>query len=218
MRCSSARGLAVACLLGAAACDPPNWSGDIWGYDPRLPGGLTYHWPLGRTISVFVDPTAGGDALRDVVLPSAASWRDSVYFAEFTVRVVEDAASADVILHTRDAPLLVATGTCVYSPPGAAGVTFFCPAETGDTLEVLELLAGGPGHVKMDVAIDLSRIGGATTVRAIVAHELGHVLGIGSHSNDVEDLMYSIPTVERPSAYDAAALRWVLQQPRAIRP
>lgn len=218
MRCRAARHLAVACLLGAAACEPPSWAGDIWGYDPRLPGGLTYHWPLGQTISVFVNEADGGQLLRPEVLPAAASWRDSVYFAEFTVRLVTNPADADIILHSRDTPLMVATGTCSYAPPGAAGVTFFCPAETGDTLEVLELLSGGPGRVKMDVAIDLSRLGGATTIRAIVAHELGHVLGIGSHSNDAEDLMYSIPTVERPSAFDAAALRWVLQQPTSIRP
>ena len=212
------RRMSAALLVVLTACDPPNWIGDSPGYDPRLPGDLTYHWPLGRTISVYVDPSGGGDVFRDLVVPSAGGWRDSVYFAEFTVRVVADAANADVIMHTRDAPLLVATGTCTYSPPGAAGVTFFCAAETGDTLEVLELLSGEVGRVKMDVAIDLSRIGGGTTLRAIVAHELGHVLGIGSHSNDADDLMYSVPTVERPSARDASALRWVLHTPGGIRP
>ena len=215
---SDARWLRLVAILAAAGCDAPNAIGDSPGYDPRLPGGIVYHWPLGRAISVYVDPAAGGDALRGAVAPSAAGWRDSVYFAEFTVQLADSPSAADVILHTRDAALLVETGTCSYSPPGAAGVTFFCPAETGDTLEVLALLSGGPGRVKMDVAVDLARITGSTTVRAVVAHELGHVLGIGSHSNDSGDLMFSVPTVERPSARDASALRWVLHTPGGLRP
>lgn len=217
MRSDSRRLLLIVCIA-VTACDAPNSMGDSPAYDPRLPGGIVYHWPLGRAISVYVDPASGGDALREAVAPSAAGWRDSVYFAEFTVRVVDDPSAADVILHTRDAALLVETGTCVYSPPGAAGVTFFCPAEIGDTLEVLELLSGDPGRVKMDVAVDLSRISGNTTVRAIVAHELGHVLGIGIHSNDAGDLMFSVPTVERPTARDASALRWLLHTPAGLRP
>ena len=214
---SDLRRVSAAMLVVVTACDPPNWIGDSPGYDPRLPGDLTYHWPLGRTISVYVDVSAGGNELVDVVLPAATGWRDSVYYGEFAVRLVDSPVNADVVLHTRDAPLIVETGTCSYSPPGAAGVTFFCPAETGDSLEVLELLTGDPARVKMDVAIDLSRIG-AGGIRAIVAHELGHVLGIGSHSNDADDLMYSVPTVERPSARDASALRWVLHTPGGIRP
>jgi len=46
----------------------------------------------------------------------------------------------------------------------------------------------------------------------LAAHELGHVLGIGGHSPDDEDIMYALALAGRVSAGDAATLRWVLRQ------
>jgi hypothetical protein len=106
-------------------------------------------------------------------------------------------------------------------PPGSGGgKTVFCA--TSPTADVLPLLAGGGGHVKVDVYVDPMRISdavlaGAGLTRAdafpiLIAHELGHVLGIGSHSPDATDLMFGLPTVRRPSARDEATLRFVLAQ------
>jgi len=68
----------------------------------------------------------------------------------------------------------------------------------------------------MIVTVDPSRLLANQTLEALVAHELGHVLGIGSHSGDAEDLMFAAPRVESPSAADARTLRVLLHEPSEL--
>lgn len=218
MRSDRRIALAAVLCFAAVACDAPTVDGEAAGYDPALPGDLIYHWPAGRAIAIYVDPAAGGDALRALLAPAFDVWMDSLHYAEHSLVIASTPERADVIVHTRDAPLLVDTGGCTYPATGAGGITFFCPALSGDTLEVLALRTGGPGRVKMDVAIDPARATSTTTVRALLTHELGHVLGIGAHSNQATDLMFALPTVERPSTRDASTLRWLLHRPADLAP
>jgi predicted Zn-dependent protease len=67
--------------------------------------------------------------------------------------------------------------------------------------------------VKVDVRVDRGRVDSEHAFRALVAHELGHVVGIGAHSDDPADLMFGAPSVLAPSARDARTLRYVLHQP-----
>jgi len=50
----------------------------------------------------------------------------------------------------------------------------------------------------------------------VVAHEMGHVVGIGGHSPPTSDLMYTRPTVSAPTDRDRATLRNVLGRPADI--
>lgn len=205
----------MAALLG---CDAPTVDGEPAGYDPRLGGTDIYHWPLGHRLAVFVDPASGGESLRDPVRKGFGAWRDSLRYSEVELALVDDPGRADVIVHLSAAPRLVDYGTCGSGGVGAAGVTFFCVATAGDSMETLALVSGDSGHVKMNVTIDPSRLSGSTTLPALVAHEIGHVLGIGTHASQSTDLMFTAPGVEVPGARDAAALRWLLHQPVTIRP
>lgn len=212
--------IAVAASLALAGCDAPTVPEDTFAYDPRLGGQLVYHWPIGATISVFVDPAgAPADAdLRAAVLDAFDAWEAVVYYRDFTFRLVEDPAEAQVIFHHRDAPFLVDVSACAYPGSGAGGVTFFCPTEDGREFDVLPLLTGGPGKVKMDVRLDRTRVSSAEQFRALVIHEMGHVVGIGAHSPDPNDLLYFNIGPSAPSERDARTLRWVLRQPVDIRP
>ena len=211
-----------ALLLFAAAalalgCDTPTVPREEPGYDPIAPTvGRIYHWPLGRTINIYVDPAgdvAGAD-LADAVRQGAAQWNRAVHYREFTLRVVTFSMDADVVVHHADAPMLVGTGRCDYPPVAAAGVTFFCPAAAGDSVETLPPLDRvGPVRVKMDVRVDRTRVPDDATFRALVAHELGHVVGIGAHSDRVEDLMFGAPRAPAPSARDERTLRYLLHEP-----
>ena len=210
-------GLAIA----LASCDAPTIPEETFAYDPRLPGGLLFHWPIGSTISVFPDPTGwpGNIDHQAAVRDAFALWQQIIRYRDYTLRLVDDPANADVIIHHQDAPFLVDVSECIYPDAGATGVTFFCPSESFDSLQVLPLLAGGTGRVKMDVRIGSPMNVSQGNVQAYVAHELGHVLGIGSHSPESRDLMYvGELRVDAPSERDARTLRWVLRQPPDIRP
>lgn len=207
--------LPLVAALFLSACDAPTVATESEAWDPRLPGGFLYHWPAGATISVYVDPTnepADAD-LRAAVLAAFEQWEAVSHYRDFALRLVDNASVANVIVHHRDAPLLVETGGCSYPETGAGGVTFFCPQAIGDGLERLTLLAGPPGQVTMDVRVDRARVASYDQFAALVSHEFGHVLGIGTHSPVTADLMFGgIITATAPTERDARTLRWVLRQ------
>ena len=209
--------------LVLAGCDAPTWPAEPFAYDPTaLTGELIYRWAPGRTIALYADPTrapAGFD-LAAAIRDGAARWNAAAQYADYRLVVTTRPEAADVIVRFRFAPLLVDLGDCA-PPGGGAGRTAFC-IDTSP-VRVLPLLAGGGGQVKMDVYVDpegrtaaqLAPFGltPQTYFQALVTHELGHVLGIGGHSEDTGDVMNSFPRVTAPSARDERTLRWVLRQP-----
>lgn len=206
----------VLLALAVASCDAPTVPTEEAAYEPRLFTGQIFHWPLGKTIRVYVDTSQGGAALVEHVRHAAGAWGDVVYYREFEVALVLAASAADVIVHTRLAPFLV-DFPCGPPSGSGGGETYFCSDNAGTRVEVLPLIAGGRGQVKIDVSIDPGSATPPFSLRSLVTHELGHALGIGSHSFDGDDLMYGAPVVTRPSANDASTLRYLLHQPADLR-
>lgn len=220
--------LAAVAAAALAACDAPTSSRETPGYDPRPAtvddGGTlqryVYHWPLGAAIRVFVD-SRGGPAesdLRAAFLDGAARWAPALYYREATFRLVDDSREADVTVHFGEADSPVGSGSCAPPFSPAAGATFACPDLAARVFETLPLADGGGGRVKMDVTVYRSRVADEAQFRRVVAHEIGHVLGIGTHSGDADDLMFALPAVDAPSAADARTLRWLLHEPADVRP
>ena len=207
--------------FGLASCDAPTIPEETFAYDPRLPGGLVLHWPTGSTISVFSDPTGWPSSIdhRAAIREAFAQWNAVTYYRDYSLRLVDDPARADVIVHHYEAPLLVDVSECIYPGVGASGMTFSCPDESLDSLQVLPLLVGGPGRVKMDVRIGEPAIVTQAGFQPYITHEIGHVLGIGSHSGNPADLLYvGDLTATAPTERDARSLRWLLRQPVDVRP
>ena len=200
----------------APAYDPYAFAIDESGVQHRY----LYHWPAGRTIRVYVDPTAepAGSDLRGAVVSAASLWGGTVRNGEVAVAIAFAPGQADVIVHYGEAPRLVGPGDCAPPASGGSGSTFLCPDFATGTLVVLPLLAGGGGSVKMDVAVYRSAVADDAQFRRVVAHELGHVLGIGAHSASSSDLMFGAPAVSAPSPADAQTLRYVLQHPADLAP
>lgn len=213
----AAIGLAAAMATG---CQTPTAPGESPAYDPtRLTDGRIYRWSLGATVAIHVDSTGQGEAaldLRAAVERGLAGWRGSWRYDELRPRLVATAAEADVVVQLRGAPPIVSLDGCATSIAIASGRTILCAA--GDTARTLPLRAGGvAGRVKVAIEVDGDAVASPGVLDAVVAHELGHALGIGGHSADAADVMFAVPTSVRPTARDAVTLRYVLHQPAALR-
>ncbi|HEY8485724.1 MAG TPA: hypothetical protein VIL13_14010 [Longimicrobiales bacterium] len=205
-------GAALVALL--AACDSPTVPGRAEAYEFALETTppVVYRWPTGKTIRVLVE--GGSDAARAELLRAAfeegaAGWEEAVLYGEFRLAAVARAEEADVILAWSDAPLPVEVWGC--PPAGGRAVTTFCLTEDGTGFEPFPLKsapAGGEGRVRMLVTVSADEAGNAERVRRLVAHELGHVLGIGRHSPDPEDLMSGgLPVTAKPTDRDRGTVQ-----------
>lgn len=226
------RSAAALLALVAASCDAPTANGPTFGYDPSLSYAdangdvqqFLYRWPLGAAVRVFVelDGQPADWDLASAVDDGARRWEREMFYREVTLRRVDGADAADVAIHFDGAPPVVELPAgCGFPFVQAAGVTVLCPNTSFTGLETLPLATGasaGGGHVKIDVTIVRSRIADAAQFQRVVAHELGHVFGIGAHSGNREDLMFPVPQVGAPSAADGRTLRYVLHNRDAVTP
>jgi len=200
----------------AAACDNPTVVRPNFAYDPtELTGGQLYRWSTGARVRVFVEPMAAGSVdLAGAVQRAVASWNAVPQEREFTLEVVTNRDVADVIVYDRSIPQPVVTGSCPFNPSGAAGYTYFCPIN--GRAEQLRPIASTVLTVSIVVRVDMTTTATQALLDALVAHEMGHAVGIGGHSPQTSDLMYSRPTVSAPTDRDRATLRNVLGRPANI--
>lgn len=225
-RARSGAVLLAGVALVAAACSSPAEPGAEPGYDFALPvgDGVVYRWPAGSTVHVYVQ--GSGDAARDAMLEAAVegaarAWADALRPAGVTLARVDRLAEAEVLVRWADTPPPVATAHCAPVVHGRAATTF-CPTPDYATLERFPILtpdgAVGSG-VRMIVTLLPEEAVGPRRVRQLVAHEFGHVLGIGQHSPDPENLMWDGPLApDRPTPADLATLRRLYETPATLVP
>ena len=111
----------------------------------------------------------------------------------------------------RTSPLpIVPDAACPFATNNAAGYTYFCPVN--GRAATLARTGGGTTRASVVISVDPGRLESQTRMNAVVAHEFGHALGIGGHSDVSTDLMFASPTVAVPSNRDAQTLQYVLGQ------
>lgn len=214
------RALGLAALLGAISCETPTAARPVAAYDPTtLTNGLLYRWTSGTTVRVWVVSQAvlSPFNLAVAVGQGMEQWNGVRQFGEFTLALAEQIEDADLVVYDRDQPPPAQVGSCPFDPRNSAGYTYFCPGGgEPPRAEQLPLTSNPSSSVSVVIRIDLGRVTSQAGLNAVVAHELGHALGIGGHSDDPLDLMFGSPSVQVPSAKDAATLRFLLGQPPGL--
>jgi predicted Zn-dependent protease len=183
-------------------------------YDPTSVVPFIYRWRPGYDIAVYVDRTAEPEDvnLETAVRAAFAAWEPVTRLGDIRFHLVSDFRKADVIVHHFGAPRLVGSDVCEPLGVGFGGnSTFFCVTEDL-RIHVLRPLDGGGGGARMDVSVNRNAVDDASIFPDLVAHEFGHVLGIGAHSPVAADLMNSRPRRPDPSENDIRTLRFVLSQ------
>lgn len=227
--------VAFAAVAVLAACDAPSYPSELPAYDATLPFDTVRgvaRFPSGSTILLYADPTGApaGYDLRAGLATAIGRWAGVPRYGDFTLAQTTDLRQAQVLVRFRATPPLVDLGDCGFG--GGLGRTAFCGDATDDgrgVAPVLPFADGSAGsRIKLDVYVDPLGASDVVLQQAgqtreeffvtLLTHELGHVLGIGGHSNEADDLMYGgIIRVMRPSPDDEGALRWVWSQPIALR-
>jgi predicted Zn-dependent protease len=176
--------LALGCREIATPVRAPRYVFDI--------GGEVFHWPGDRLpVRYFADPRG---TMTSLVREGLATWEIQFLYGEFTGVLVTDSTAADVIVRWQDSvPPDV--------PPDTAGALGACDGVTTyqiDTTSTME----GPIHVALLVRPGFTTAQIAACVHRVVAHELGHTLGILTHSPAPTDLMFDTPGTQFPTHRD----------------
>lgn len=215
--------LTAAFALALAACDAPTVPARNGVYPFQLQDlavQRVMHWKLGSVIRVAAVP--GGSAAGNISTAldaGIAAWNAVALYGEYEIRRVESPADADVIVAGTDVTLPVDLSNCLPSGSGLA-LTTFCLTTDRAGLIVFPLsgATSGPGQVRMVVTVLASSAGSSVAARRLVAHELGHVLGIAQHSPNSIDLMASPPLTDRPTSADMATILALYHTPATVVP
>lgn len=205
--------LAAVVGLGGAACtdiatpDRP----DTPPYPPdRLNTGLWFRWPLERLpVRYFVSGPSG--PVARYAADGITLWERELLYGEFRGIVVDDSATADVLVSVDGGP-----------PPDVpltdAPAKFVCSGATGFGPLTADGRIPGPLLVEIEWDSVATATDIANCVARVTAHEIGHTLGLFGHSPGDSDLMNANPRVRAPSVADRYTVQILYHSTPDIRP
>jgi hypothetical protein len=194
---AGAGGLSCADIAAPGRSDVYEWR-FIAATGPGTTDTLSFHWPRSRlpvkiwTEDMFDLPAHIGHGIE--------VWKEAFLYGEFDAVQVADSNSADVIVRA-DSPakLTPAAARLDHVAPECEGGTDIVPPPGGQSIEY-------PVRIFLLPRFDPATPGVTECLALTATHELGHAMGIFTHSPVETDIMFVDPVVSVLSARDRATM------------
>ncbi len=209
----------VTVALGTAACRDGNLGdcleSNATRYAYTLPGDSTavFRWTSARMpVRVYAEPAG---ALPENTDSAMVLWVNAFRCGELTLERIADSNVADIILRNPAAmPPLPAAATALFADSVGA-----CLGRTDGEIDTTAAPDSLRGPLRSYVTPNGSDpVAVAGCYRFTVAHELGHGLGLLSHSTNAQDLMHAVPKRRLATANDRFTVQLLYQAAPTIRP
>jgi predicted Zn-dependent protease len=149
---------------------------------------LSFHWPRSSLpVRVWAENTLN---LPGHVQGGIGQWKGAFLYGEFDAVMVQDSGSADVVVRAgppSSGGFSVTRLESALALECEGGTDFMVPAGSRE----IQL----PIHIFLNPRVDPALPGVDACLDLTATHELGHAIGILTHSPDPADIMYADPTV-----------------------
>jgi hypothetical protein len=165
---------------------------------PGTTDTLAFHWPRSRLpVKIWVQDTLN---LPADVQSGVDKWKAAFLYGEFDGVTVADSNVADVVV--RLGPVLKVEADAIdlhgAAPECEGGTSFDLPPGSSE-LQV-------PIRIFINPRFDPASPGVDQCLALTATHELGHALGIFTHSPNATDIMYFDPAVSELSSSDRSTV------------
>ena len=201
-------GLGVVAVLVACTEPTPPARSPTYAFDYL---GDVFVWPAERLpVRFFADPRGPMPAL---VARAIDLWERQFLYAEFRGVLVADSNQADVIV-------LWADSVPADVPPDPGPPVFACDGQTIFQFDTTGITLAGPVHAEVGIQVGFSFTAAQVSacVHRIAVHEIGHTIGLLSHSPFSGDIMWASDTAALPSNSDRRTVEVLYHSTPTIAP
>lgn len=175
-----------------------------YGYSAPGDTTVTFRWPPAyHPVRVYAEPAGNLQANVDAAI---SLWHGALRCGEVSMQRVADSTIADVVIRNP-----------AQMPPAVSPVQLM--ADSTDACDGRTDVDLTPGNALIRplrvyiVPASLTTADVEACYRFVTAHELGHTLGLFSHSSDLNDLMFSRPRRRALSLNDRFTLQVLYHRP-----
>jgi len=206
---------AALAALASAACHDTSVSScfdpGVAGYEFNPPGDTNgvFHWPASYLpVRVYAEPVA---QLQQNADSAMRLWVNAFRCRELSMQRVADSTTADIVI--RNPVALPAPAAALRFAADSVGA---CTGRTDVSIDAQNRIERPIRSYVAPQNLDTAAV--SACYHFVVAHELGHALGLFQHSSDPGDLMYPVPRRRALSAADRFTIQILYNTPPTMAP